>query len=263
MVRDWISPIYGFFQPRPAIETVAGRRCHEFKCAAPHCKGKGVNPRIVRRYLDKADRGSTSNLHKHTKNCWGEEIVSKALVTKNNLSINEVRISLSKANVQDGTITALFERNGKENVTFSTRQHTYMEARLGSLTSLPKKKLTYLHAELNSFDGWQRAWEAWQLLMIQASTVLWRLAVLITRSHLVELSHAMFMSSSEGLKNELLRCYRLVFDLYNYSIMFLHYFWKEYNGRLSFATDAWTSPNQRAYVTVSDVMAQLGLDTPA
>jgi hypothetical protein len=26
---------------------------------------------------------------------------------------------------------------------------------------------------------------------------------------------------------------------------------KEYNGRLSFATDAWTSPNQRAYVAIT------------
>ena len=28
-------------------------------------------------------------------------------------------------------------------------------------------------------------------------------------------------------------------------------FWKEYDGRLSFATDAWTSPNQRAYVAIT------------
>ena len=26
---------------------------------------------------------------------------------------------------------------------------------------------------------------------------------------------------------------------------------KEYDGRLSFATDAWTSPNQRAYVAIT------------
>ena len=28
-------------------------------------------------------------------------------------------------------------------------------------------------------------------------------------------------------------------------------FSKEYDGRLSFATDAWTSPNQRAYVAIT------------
>jgi hypothetical protein len=91
MAKDWTSPIYGFFKSRPAIEIVEGCRCHEFICAAPHCKGKGVNPRIVRRFLDKADRGSTSNLHKHAKIFWGVENVSKALATKKDLTITEVR----------------------------------------------------------------------------------------------------------------------------------------------------------------------------
>jgi len=129
MAKDWTSPIYGFFESRPLITVIEGRRCHEFKCAAPHCKGKGVRARFVRRYLDKADRGSTSNMHKHAKICWGVEIVSKALQTKNELTIKEVRKSLSEAKLQDGTITALFERNGKETVSFSMKQHTYMETR--------------------------------------------------------------------------------------------------------------------------------------
>jgi hypothetical protein len=129
MARDWTSPIYGFFESRPAIEIVDGRRCHEFRCAAPHCKGKGANPRIVRRYLDKADRGSTSNMHKHAKNCWGGDIVSKALETKKDLTINEVRESLAKSKLENGTITALFERKGKGNVSFSMKQHTYTETR--------------------------------------------------------------------------------------------------------------------------------------
>jgi hypothetical protein len=130
MAKDWTSPIYGFFQSRPAIEVVNNRRCHEFQCAAPLCKGKGTRPRIVRRYLDKADRNSTSNMHKHAKNCWGEENVSKALEAKGELSINDVHESLAQAKLHNGSITAAFERNGKGSVTFSTRQHTYMETRL-------------------------------------------------------------------------------------------------------------------------------------
>ena len=130
MAKEWTSPIYGFFQPRPTIETVNGRRCHEFQCAAPLCKGKGTRPRIVRRFLDKADRNSTSNMHKHAKNCWGDEIVSKALGTKGELTVDEVRKSLGNAKLHDGSITASFERKGKERVTFSTRQHTYTETRL-------------------------------------------------------------------------------------------------------------------------------------
>ena len=130
MARDWTSPIYGFFQARPKIEVVDGRRCHEFHCAAPLCKGKGTRPRIIRHYLDKANRNSTSNMHKHAKNCWGDEIVSKALESKGSLSINDVRKSLSEAKLHNGSIVASFERKGKGSVTFSTRQHTYMETRL-------------------------------------------------------------------------------------------------------------------------------------
>ena len=130
MAKDWTSPIYGFFQARPTIKVIDGRRCHEFQCAAPLCKGKGSTSRIVRRYLDKGDRNSTSNMHKHAKNCWGEEIVSKALETKGELSVDDVRKNLGSAKLVDGSITASFERKGKGVVTFSTRQHTYMETRL-------------------------------------------------------------------------------------------------------------------------------------
>lgn len=146
MSKDWTSPIYGFFEARPAIEVVEGRRCHEFKCSAPHCKGKGIRRRIVRRFLDKGDKCSTSNMHKHAKVCWGGEIVTQALETKKDLTIDEVRKSLAKAKLQDGTITTLFERKGKESVTFSMKQHTYTETRsvnilYTSITS-PKNLLT-------------------------------------------------------------------------------------------------------------------------
>ena len=45
---------------------------------------------------------------------------------KNELTINEVRKSLSKAKLKDGTITAMFERQGKESVTFSMKQHLFV-----------------------------------------------------------------------------------------------------------------------------------------
>jgi hypothetical protein len=155
MAKDWTSPIYGFFQPRPEIKVVDGRRCHEFQCAAPLCRGKGLKPRMVRRYLDKGDRNSTSNMHKHAKNCWGEENVSKALNAKGELSIDDVRKSLGQAKLHDGSITASFERKGKGSVTFSTRQHTYTETRLvnTSLVIILKKSLTICVAGLNVSDG--------------------------------------------------------------------------------------------------------------
>ena len=97
----------------------------------------------MRQYLDKADRGSTSNMHKHAKICWGVEIVSKALQTKNKLTIKEVRKSLLEAKLQDGTITALFERSGKETVSFSMNQHTYMETWSVNIYNQSEKILTF------------------------------------------------------------------------------------------------------------------------
>jgi hypothetical protein len=158
MAKDWTSPIYGFFQARPTIEDVGGRRCHEFQCAAPLCKGKGTRPRIVRRYLDKADRNSTSNMHKHAKNCWGDEIVSKALATRGALSIDEVRKNLADAKIQNGSIVAAFERKGKGSVTFSTRQHTYAETRLVNI-NITLKKFTVCMAGSNVSDGLQKVCE--------------------------------------------------------------------------------------------------------
>ena len=74
-------------------------------------------------------------MHKHAKNCRGDENVSNALETKGALSINDIRKSLAQAKVHDGSITASFERQGKGKVTFSTRQHTYTETRLVDLYS--------------------------------------------------------------------------------------------------------------------------------
>ena len=155
MAKDWTSSIYSFFEVCPAIVIVEGRCCHDFKCAAQYCKGEGARGRIVRRYLDKADRGSMSNMHKHAKICWGMEIVSKALQMRNELTIKEVRKSLSEARLQDGTITALFERTGKETVSFSMKQHTYMETRLVNILKSCKKNLPF-DAESSVSNGWQR-----------------------------------------------------------------------------------------------------------
>jgi len=47
---------------------------HVFECAAGKCKAR--NGRDVRRFLDKGDAKSTSNMRKHAKGCWGEEAVA-------------------------------------------------------------------------------------------------------------------------------------------------------------------------------------------
>ena len=72
------------------------------------------------------------------------ENASKALQMKNKLTINEVQKHLSEAKLQDGTITALFERNGKDTVSFSMKQHTYMETRSVNIFNKIYKKTYYL-----------------------------------------------------------------------------------------------------------------------
>ena len=78
----------------------------------------------MRRYLDKKDAKSTSNMRKHAKLCWGEETVKLADEAKN---VQEARTTIS--GVKDGSITASFERKGKGKVTYSHRQHTRTETK--------------------------------------------------------------------------------------------------------------------------------------
>jgi hypothetical protein len=130
---DWMSPIYAFFQTVPDITYNAqGRRAHEFRCAATVCKCKGVNKRIVRRYLDTTDRKSTSNLKRHATVCWGAETVDGALEAK--VDIGSARTTLG--NLKDGSIVTAFQRKGKGKVSYSHRQHTKVETRYETLTHL-------------------------------------------------------------------------------------------------------------------------------
>jgi len=62
LAQDWASPIYAFVKPCSLIKVVHGWHCHEFICAAPHCKGKGAKLQNVRQFLDTYDMKSTGNL---------------------------------------------------------------------------------------------------------------------------------------------------------------------------------------------------------
>jgi len=138
--EEWVSPIYAFFQRKPAIVTIDGRRVHEFQCTASNCKGRGRNPRIVRRYLDTSDRNSTGNLRKHVRQCWGDEILRDA---DNCGDLESTRNGLSRAGREiDGSITAAFERigKGKGKVTYSHRQHDKTQTRF-VVTNKYKKNL--------------------------------------------------------------------------------------------------------------------------
>ncbi|KAG2345886.1 hypothetical protein BDR05DRAFT_843821, partial [Suillus weaverae] len=120
LMREWISPVYAFFDPTPQIVEIAGCHAHEFKCQANGCKVK------VRHFLDKADARSTGNMRKHVRLCWGGEVLKAADNTKD---ANEVCSKIVGSILRDGSITASFERKGKGKITYSHHQHTRVETR--------------------------------------------------------------------------------------------------------------------------------------
>jgi hypothetical protein len=95
-----------------------------FECAAGRCKSR--SGRDVRRFLDKGDAKSTSNLRKHAKGCWGDETVAAADATRD---LEGAKAIMTKSKFKDGSITAEFERIGRGKVTYSHRQHTTTESR--------------------------------------------------------------------------------------------------------------------------------------
>ena len=113
-----------FFKPEPAIEYIHGCCAHVFECAAKPCKGRGG--RHVRRYLDTGDAKSMGNLRKHAKVCWGEDAVAAADGMKDVKAAQEALGLMKNAS---GSITAVFNRIGKDKITYSHRQHTKTEAR--------------------------------------------------------------------------------------------------------------------------------------
>lgn len=118
-VRDWNAPIYAFFEPMPRVIEIEGRPAHVFKCNAHGCKA------TIRRYMDTKDAGSTGNLRRHAKLCWGSEVVSAADDARN---ADEVRTKMCPG-LKDGSITAAFERKGKGKVTYSHHPHTRQETK--------------------------------------------------------------------------------------------------------------------------------------
>ena len=118
--KDWNPPVYAFHQPVPEIGYEEGRRYHSFRCAARSCKHR------IRRYLDKKDRKSTGNLRKHAKSCWGAEAVEAVETVKTAAKACEHVVKPLQTN---GSITAVFERTKKGNITYSHRQHTKTETK--------------------------------------------------------------------------------------------------------------------------------------
>lgn len=81
----------------------------------------------MNRFVDKRDAASTSNLRKHAKICWGEDVVRAADETKDLKLASGI---VAKSGLGNALITAMFERaKGKGAVTYSHTQHTKTETK--------------------------------------------------------------------------------------------------------------------------------------
>lgn len=110
--KTWRSAVYGFFKSTVDIGYEDGRKFHQFRCAAPKCKGNGK----VRRYQDSKDRAATSNLKSHAVKCFGQDAVDAAF-------------NKTEPPSQDRSIFAAFSRPGQQPVSVSHRAHTRDETR--------------------------------------------------------------------------------------------------------------------------------------
>jgi hypothetical protein len=118
MMKNWTSPIYAFFSPIPDIEEIDECTTHVFKCLNCGCNTK------IWHYLDKKDAQSTGNMRKHAKSCWGDDAVNAADEAKDTAEVCKKIIGKI---LQNGSITATFERKGKGVPTYLNCPHTRSE----------------------------------------------------------------------------------------------------------------------------------------
>ena len=143
--KEWVSPIYVFFNRTPCIKYVDKRQVHVFVCAASHCKGKHGHD--VCCFLDTGDAKSTSSLHRHAKMCWGNKAVSAADNTKDLEGIHTI---LAKSGLKrNRSITQAFERIGKEKAFYLHYQYTYTETRYIVQLTWDQKWMVHLHQDWN------------------------------------------------------------------------------------------------------------------
>ena len=118
MMKAWNTPVYAFYHPIPTIGYEKKCHYHEFSCFKKSCS------KTICRFLDTGDSSSTGNMHRHSKKCWGEDIVTLAMNTSNADEAREVF-----TNSKDGSIAEAFKVKGKAKVTYSHQQHTKTETR--------------------------------------------------------------------------------------------------------------------------------------
>jgi len=76
----------------------------------------------VRQFLDTGDRGSTGNMRRHVRSCWGEDVYHTVL----NADTLEDAHAGVKEHIRNGSITLAFGQNKKG---FSHQPHTKFETK--------------------------------------------------------------------------------------------------------------------------------------
>ena len=69
-------------------------------------RARGKSSRSVNHYVDKSDVSLTSNLRKHAKICWGDDVVKAADEMKD---LTRVRAIVVKLGLGNASIMAIFE----------------------------------------------------------------------------------------------------------------------------------------------------------
>ncbi|KAF5340850.1 hypothetical protein D9758_016601 [Tetrapyrgos nigripes] len=189
------------------------------KCQVFKCSGTACHKEI-RRYQDKSDANATKGLRDHIQSC--KCWGAAVLENVKNLKGDEAR-KAARSYLKDGTITAAFQRVNKGTVTYSHRQHTKTET----------------HAEI----------VCWVAESARPFTIVRDcrfMCLMKTGRPGYYLPHP--TTVSRNVKTVFAKSQRRIASLL-----------REYDGRLNFATDAWTSPNHHAYVAVTVHLEQEGV----
>lgn len=220
---DWTSPVYGFYGEIPEITYEGSRRAHLFKCLAKGCKFK------CRRFLDTGDASSTGNLRRHVKKCWGVEALRQADQAAN---VDEVREKISGSMLRDGKITYSFERK-QGRVTYSHRTHTAPETRY----------VRWRYCVISNDDA-----SVCRVEIVKWVTQSMRPHVIVEDPGFQCLMKTgrpgYWIPSASTVSRDIKVIYKKMREKIARIL-------QEYEGELSFATDAWTSPNHRAFVAVT------------
>ncbi|SJL03663.1 uncharacterized protein ARMOST_16509 [Armillaria ostoyae] len=213
MMTKWTSPMYAFYSPIPEIEYRDGRKCHIFRCTA-QANVTRCGHRIVR-YLDTKDAQSTSNLRKHARKCWGEDVIKEADEAG---TLDAARTLLRKdagSDKRNGSITSHFARQGKGRVTYSHRQHTKQESRAEHVRWIAESSRPFAIVKDRGYNCLMKTGRP-SCYVPSPSTV-------------ARDVKTVFGNTRQRISEML----------------------QEHEGDLHFATDAWTSPNHRPYVAVT------------